>query len=198
MLGSLNSEAAWCRHMVNKANITVIDVDYRMAPEYPFPTSIYDCWDAVKWVIANAKSLNIDPHSVSIGGLSAGGQMAAVLAHFARDEGIELKLHLMIVPATDMRYCLKDLELSRSNCPYKSVHLYHDVPWGPLGREKWFLKYWLGDDIGMLYHDRSVRSCADKLQKSKRKRSVIGFVLQYWHLRSRTCHLHTSSLRDST
>jgi acetyl esterase/lipase len=149
VLGGLKSEAAWCRHMCNKANIKVIDVDYRMAPEFPFPTSIYDCWDAVKWAITNAKSLNIDPSSVSIGGLSAGGHMSAVLAHFARDEGIDLKLHMMIVPATDMRYCMKGLELNESNCPYQSVHLFHDVPWGPLGRERWFLKYWLGDTKGI-------------------------------------------------
>jgi acetyl esterase/lipase len=149
VLGGLKSEAAWCRHMCNKANIKVIDVDYRMAPEFPFPTSIYDCWDAVKWAITNAKSLNIDPSSVSIGGLSAGGHMSAVLAHFARDEGIDLKLHMMIVPATDMRYCMKGLELNESNCPYQSVHLFHDVPWGPLGREQWFLKYWLGDTKGI-------------------------------------------------
>jgi acetyl esterase/lipase len=149
VVGGLKSEAAWCRHMCNKANIKVIDVDYRMAPEFPFPTSIYDCWDAVKWAIANAKFLNIDPSSVSIGGLSAGGHMSAVLAHFARDEGIDLKLHMMIVPATDMRYCLKGLKLNESNCPYQSVHLFHDVPWGPLGREQWFLKYWLGDTKGI-------------------------------------------------
>ncbi|KAL5380445.1 hypothetical protein DPSP01_007767 [Paraphaeosphaeria sporulosa] len=145
VLGGLKSEAAWCRHMCNKASIKVIDVDYRLAPEYPFPTSIYDCWDAVKWTMLNARTLNIDPGSVSIGGLSAGGQMSAVLAHFARDEGIALKLHLMIVPATDMRYCLKGSPLSEATCPYPSVHLFHDVPWGPLGREQWFLRYWLGD-----------------------------------------------------
>lgn len=135
--------------MTNKASIKVIDVDYRMAPEFPFPTSIYDCWDAVKWSIANAASLNIDPRSVSIGGLSAGGQMSAVLAHFARDEGIELKLHMMIVPATDMRYCMTGTKLSEASCPYQSVHLFHDVPWGPLGREQWFVKYWLGESRGM-------------------------------------------------
>jgi acetyl esterase/lipase len=70
VLGGLQSEAAWCRHMCNKANIKVIDVDYRMAPEFPFPTSIYDCWDVVKWIIANSKALNIDSASVSFGGLS--------------------------------------------------------------------------------------------------------------------------------
>ncbi|KAF2035686.1 alpha/beta hydrolase fold protein [Setomelanomma holmii] len=131
VLGGLKSEAAWCRHVCNKANIKVVDVDYRLTPEYLFPTSICDCWDAV---------------NVSIGGLSAGGQLSAVLAHFARDEGVSLRLHLMIVPATDMRYCLKGSTLSEATCPYPSVHLFPDVPWGPLGREKWFLIYWLGDD----------------------------------------------------
>lgn len=50
VLGSLASESAWCRHMCNKASIKVIDVDYRMGPEYVYPTAIYDCWDTVKWV----------------------------------------------------------------------------------------------------------------------------------------------------
>lgn len=50
VLGGLQSEAAWCRHMCNMVNITVIDVDYRMGPEYKYPAAIYDCWDAVKWV----------------------------------------------------------------------------------------------------------------------------------------------------
>jgi acetyl esterase/lipase len=101
--------------------------------------------------ISNAQSLNIDPSSVSIGGLSAGSQMTAVLGHFARDEGIDLKLQLIIVPATDMRYCLRTRDLNEDTCPYESVLLYHDAPWGPLEREQWFLKYWLGDDDGTIF-----------------------------------------------
>jgi acetyl esterase/lipase len=50
VLGGLYSEAAWCRHVCNQAGIKVIDVDYRLAPEYRFPVSIYDCWTAVHWV----------------------------------------------------------------------------------------------------------------------------------------------------
>lgn len=149
VLGNLATEASFCRHTTNTARIKVIDIDYRLAPEHRFPTAIYDCWDAVKWVRAHAAELDIDASSVSIGGLSAGGHMAGVLAHFARDEGVELKLHLMVVPATDMRYCLKGLELGDAGCAYESVLKYHDAPWGPLGREKWFVKYWLGDDVGM-------------------------------------------------
>ncbi|KAL2212059.1 hypothetical protein CC79DRAFT_1364343 [Sarocladium strictum] len=147
VLGSLQSEAAWCRHMCNMANITVIDVDYRMGPEFKYPAAIYDCWDAVKWTIANAETLNINPKSVSFGGLSAGGHMSAVLAHFARDEGVDIKLHLLIVPATDMRYCSPKIKtVDTQNCPYESARRLKDVPWSPLTREQWFLKYWLGDD----------------------------------------------------
>lgn len=50
MLGNLDTEAAWCRYICNKVQIKVIDVDYRLAPEFPYPTSIYDSWEAVKWV----------------------------------------------------------------------------------------------------------------------------------------------------
>ncbi|VUC29627.1 unnamed protein product [Clonostachys rosea] len=157
VLGSLKSEAAWCRHVCNKSKIKVIDVDYRMGPEFRFPTAIYDCWDTVKWLegngadifqaIDNADTLGIDPKSVSFGGLSAGGQMSAVLAHFARDERINIKLHLMIVPATDMRYCSRKFKkLDSHNCAYESARKYANLEWGPVGREQWFLKYWLGDD----------------------------------------------------
>ncbi|KAJ5160723.1 Alpha/beta hydrolase fold-3 [Penicillium canariense] len=146
VLGNLNTEAAWCRYICNKVHIKVIDVDYRLAPEFPYPISIYDSWEAVKWTITNASSMNINASSVSIGGLSAGGHMSAVMAHFARNEGVDLKLQLLVVPATDMRYCLRNFQLDSRNCAYASVLSYHDVPWGPLGREQWFIKYWIGED----------------------------------------------------
>lgn len=99
--------------------------------------------------INNATELNVNPKSVSFGGLSAGGHMTAVLGHFARDEGIDIKLQLMIVPATDMRYCSSKIkQLTAENCPYDSVLQLKDVPWGPLGREQWFLKYFVSEDAG--------------------------------------------------
>lgn len=100
--------------------------------------------------ISNAVSLNVDPSSVSIGGLSAGGQMTAVLSHFARDAGVDLKLQLMIVPAIDMRYCMLEERLSQQNCGYQSAIDLQDAPWGPLKREQWFLKYWIGGDRGKI------------------------------------------------
>jgi acetyl esterase/lipase len=50
VLGGLESEAAWCRSTCNKANVKVVDIDYRMAPEFVFPIGIYDCWRVLKWV----------------------------------------------------------------------------------------------------------------------------------------------------
>lgn len=75
--------------------------------------------------------------------------MSAVLAHFARDEGVHIKLYLMIVPATDMRYCSLSLnKLTPQNCLYESALMLQTLPWSPLAREQWFLRYWLGVDIG--------------------------------------------------
>jgi hypothetical protein len=78
--------------------------------------------------------------------------MAAVLSHFARDEGILLKLQLLTAPATDMRYCplSVDGEVDVDSCQYQSVVDLADMPWGPVGRESWFLNYFIGTDTGKI------------------------------------------------
>jgi acetyl esterase/lipase len=83
---------------------------------------------------------------VSIGGLSAGGQMSAVMAHMARDAGLDLRLVLMVVPSTDFRWLIASEPLrSQVAKLYPSTSLYKDAPWGGLLREKWFLDYWIPD-----------------------------------------------------
>ncbi|KAK5204505.1 hypothetical protein LTR72_010145 [Exophiala xenobiotica] len=73
--------------------------------------------------------------------------MSAVLNFFARDENVPVKCSLVVVPATDMRYLHpRNKRLNEKNCPYESARWFQDVPWSPMGREQWFLKYWLGDD----------------------------------------------------
>ncbi|EMD93700.1 hypothetical protein COCC4DRAFT_208316 [Bipolaris maydis ATCC 48331] len=148
VLGGLNSEAAWCRSVCNNTSIVIVDVDYRLAPEFVFPTAIYDSWDALQWVLSHAEHLNIDVTSVSIGGLSAGGHMSAVLSHMARDVGLELKLALLVVPSTDFRWLIAEEPLrSEIAKRYPSTVQYKDAPWGGLKREQWFLDYWIPTDI---------------------------------------------------
>ncbi|KAK3619755.1 hypothetical protein LTR56_023840 [Elasticomyces elasticus] len=140
VLGGLNSEAAWCRSVCNKLGIKIIDVDYRMAPEYPFPTAIYDSWEVVKWALSSASKLNIKADSVSIGGLSAGGHMSAVMSHMARDDGVHLKLALMVVPSVDLRWSIAEEPIrSQVRSEYPSVDMVSNNPWGPEKRMDWFM-----------------------------------------------------------
>jgi acetyl esterase len=82
----------------------VIAVDYRMGPEHRFPAAVDDCIAATRWVHAQAAALQIDPRRLAVGGDSAGGNLAAVVAILARDAGdLPIAHQLLIYPATDMR-----------------------------------------------------------------------------------------------
>lgn len=84
----------------------MVNVDYRLSPEFPHPVPLTDSWAALKWVFTSADELGVDTSRVSVGGLSAGGQIAAVLALLARDEpGMpKLVLQMLVVPLVDARF----------------------------------------------------------------------------------------------
>ncbi|KAM5385171.1 hypothetical protein ACJZ2D_001132 [Fusarium nematophilum] len=84
-VGDLDSEDAVCRTMCKSTGAVVVSVDYRKAPENPFPIGLDDVWAGVLWVFDNIEYLGGDPRRVILGGLSAGGNIAAVLAQRARD-----------------------------------------------------------------------------------------------------------------
>lgn len=87
-----------------RLGIAVVSVDYRLAPETPFPGPLDDCLDALRWVALNAESLGIDRDRVGIGGSSAGGGLAATLAQRVRDEGgPALAFQLLEAPMLDDR-----------------------------------------------------------------------------------------------
>jgi acetyl esterase len=103
VLGDLDSHDQACRAIANAARCSVIAVDYRLAPEMRFPGAISDSAAATRWIIDNAAPLCIDPARVAIGGDSAGGNIAAVMALMARDGYLpKVAFQLLIYPVTDM------------------------------------------------------------------------------------------------
>jgi acetyl esterase/lipase len=103
-IGDLDTHDALCRSLANGARCAVFSVDYRLAPEYPFPAAVEDCIAAADFVFHESGSLKIDPGRIAVGGDSAGGNLAAVVALHARDASRPaIRFQLLIYPATDQR-----------------------------------------------------------------------------------------------
>lgn len=98
---SLETHDGYCRHLANTAQIAVVAVEYRKAPEFKAPIAVDDCFAALKWVCANADDLGVDAARIGVIGDSAGGNLAAVVAQLARDAGIPLKCQVLTYPAVD-------------------------------------------------------------------------------------------------
>ncbi len=113
VLGDLDSHDHVCRALAQRADVAVVAVDYRRAPEHRFPAALDDVIAAVRWVAAHGPALGIDPDRLAIGGDSAGGNLAAAAALALRDSGgPRLALQLLIYPAVD---CTADNESLRTN-----------------------------------------------------------------------------------
>jgi acetyl esterase len=102
VLGDLDSHDSVCRALANRSGHLVISVDYRLAPEHPFPAGLEDAYAAVCWIADNARQLGGDAARLAVGGDSAGGNLSAVICLRARDEdGPQIAFQLLIYPATD-------------------------------------------------------------------------------------------------
>jgi acetyl esterase len=102
VLGDLDSHDQVCRAFANAASCAVVAVDYRLAPEHKFPACIDDAVAATRWIADQAQRLGIDGKRLAVGGDSAGGNLAAVVALEARDHGPRLSLQVLIYPTTDL------------------------------------------------------------------------------------------------
>lgn len=102
VIGSLETHDSLCRQLALRSGAAVISLDYRLAPEHPFPAAVDDCWAALRWLVEAAPALGLDPQRIAVGGDSAGGTLAAVTALHARDIraelGVTLALQLLITP----------------------------------------------------------------------------------------------------
>jgi acetyl esterase len=103
VIGDLETHDTLCRQLAVAAGIAVISVDYRLAPEHRFPAAVDDAIAATYWVQEHAESLGLDRSRMAVGGDSAGGNLAAVVAITARDRGdLPIAFQLLIYPVTEM------------------------------------------------------------------------------------------------
>lgn len=108
LLGNIDTHDTLCRELCNASQACVVSVDYRLAPEHPYPAALDDARAALEWVFANAADAGIDARRVAVGGDSAGGNLAAVLAIEMRDmPERRIAFQLLVYPAVDLR-CTSD------------------------------------------------------------------------------------------
>jgi acetyl esterase len=135
VIGDLYTHDGICRSLTNATGCIVASVDYRLAPESKYPVAAEDSYAALRWLVANAARLGIDPRRVAVGGDSAGGNLAAVVALMARDgKGPALVYQALIYPVTN-----HDLETPS----------YHENATGyVLTREamRWFWRHYLAGE----------------------------------------------------
>jgi acetyl esterase/lipase len=97
-----------CSGFADELGIIVVSVDYRLAPEHPFPAGLEDCYTALRWVHDHADALGVDPARIAVGGDSAGGGLAAALAQLALDRGkVPVCFQLLVYPMLDDRTVLR-------------------------------------------------------------------------------------------
>jgi acetyl esterase len=103
-IGGLDTHDHPCRTLCADAGVVVVAVDYRLAPEHPYPAALDDAWAALLWAATHAADIGGDPSRLAVGGDSGGGNLAAVLALMATARGgPELTFQLLVYPAVDLR-----------------------------------------------------------------------------------------------
>jgi acetyl esterase len=135
VLGNLESHDNLCRILANSSGQAVLSVDYRLAPEHPFPAPLADAVTATRWAHANAASLGCSPDRLAVGGDSAGGTMAIVVGQLAP---VPLRYQLLVYPATDL------------TCSFPSFTENADGPQLTAAGMCWFIDHYLsGTDTSL-------------------------------------------------
>ena len=103
VLGDPAMDDAWCSQVATQLGALVVSVDYRRAPEHPFPAPLDDCHSALTWLVEHAGELGVDRERIAVGGESAGGGLAAALVQRAHDDGLPVCFQLLVYPMLDDR-----------------------------------------------------------------------------------------------
>ncbi len=98
VIGDLETHDSLCRQLALRSGGAVVALDYRLAPEHPFPQAVDDSWAAMRWLAEHGAALGLDGRRLAVGGDSAGGTLAAVAALHARDIGLPLAAQVLITP----------------------------------------------------------------------------------------------------
>ncbi|KAF8965781.1 alpha/beta hydrolase fold-domain-containing protein [Flammula alnicola] len=122
-LGNIGSETAFCTNLCVHAKCVVVSVDYRLAPEHPYPAAVEDAIDSLVWVIENGKQeLGVNTSKIAVGGSSSGGNLATILALRATQAQppIPLVFQLLVVPVTDNTASISTLWAENALTPWLS------------------------------------------------------------------------------
>jgi acetyl esterase/lipase len=104
VMGDIEQDDRLMKQLVKRIGCVAVSVDYRLAPEHPFPAPVEDCYTGLMWLFAHANQLGVEPSRIAIGGASGGGGLAAGLALLARDRGeVQVAFQLLIYPMIDDR-----------------------------------------------------------------------------------------------
>ncbi|MEM7412109.1 MAG: alpha/beta hydrolase [Myxococcota bacterium] len=135
LMGSIEMMDPWCQLVASVLDAVIVSVEYRLAPEHPFPAGIEDCYAALSWMSENASELGVDPARIAIAGQSAGGGLAAGTALMARDRGgPALCFQLLEIPELD----------DRLDTP--SMRAFEDTPMWNRPNAVWSWRHYLGPD----------------------------------------------------
>jgi acetyl esterase/lipase len=136
VIGDLDFEHSRCLEMAAETNCIVISVDYRLAPEHPFPAGFDDCCAVYEWAIENAVELGIDSTRIAVAGASAGGALAAAVAQAARDRGlVRPAFQMLLYPVTDDRMTSR------------SMMQFDDIQGWNRRNSKHMWRHYLGDNV---------------------------------------------------
>ena len=128
VIGNLESHDRLCRRLANAARVCVVAVDYRLAPEHRFPAALDDAATALQWVVDNAIEMSIVPDRIGVGGDSAGGNLAAVLALMARDgTAPALAFQALIYPAVDLTAASNSYQTMTSGIPLTAATMHYFI-----------------------------------------------------------------------